>query len=424
VADGQALSGTDAGRLDPLAIGVLFALWALLGLRDKVPFLAARPEIYGFLLLVSMFPFENVIPAWQLVFFFIWWGAASSKLNRHFPFVIQVMISNTPWNRSRKMKAKLFRDYPEDMRASRHAAFGAHLGTAVEFSMPLILLLTSGGPLGTFALIAMIIFHVHITSTFAMGVPLEWNLFMLFGLAYLFGHNADVPLGDLTDPLLIVLLVLIGVVMPVVGNLRPDKVSFLLSMRYYAGNWPTSMWLFRREPDAERKLDDCVQKVAPSAVDQLTPLYGRETAEYMLEKGLAFRALHTHGRALNALAGRAVDDVDDYWVREGEVVAGIVAGWNFGDGHFHDEQLLDAIREQCAFEPGELRVVMLESQPAHIQRQHYRIHDAATGLVEEGWVNVKDMAEANPWLDGSFDFPVQVTGGPGRQPASASAPGA
>ncbi len=36
---------------------------------------------------------ENLIPGWQFVFFFIWWGAAASKLNRHFPYVIQVMIS-------------------------------------------------------------------------------------------------------------------------------------------------------------------------------------------------------------------------------------------------------------------------------------------------------------------------------------------
>ena len=138
--------GDPAGaRLDTTAIAVLLGLLALLGLRDKVPFLAARPEVYGFILLVSLFPAKNLIPGWQFVFFFIWWGAAASKLNRHFPYVIQVMVSNTPWNRSRRMKAKLYRDHPEDLRPSRQAAFGAHLGTAVEFSLPLVLLLSNGG---------------------------------------------------------------------------------------------------------------------------------------------------------------------------------------------------------------------------------------------------------------------------------------
>jgi hypothetical protein len=404
--------GDPAGvRLDPADIAVLLGLLALLGLRDKVPFLAARPEVYGFLLLVSLFPAENLIPGWQFVFFFIWWGAAASKLNRHFPYVIQVMISNTPWNRSRKMKAKMYRDFPEDLRPSKQASFGAHLGTAWEFGMPLILLLSDGGTIGTIALIGMLAFHVHIFSTFAMGVPMEWNLFMIFGLCVLFGEYADVPLGNLDHPLLWLLLVLIGVVMPIVGNLRPDKVSFLLSMRYYAGNWATSMWLFRKDTGAEEKFDAGIYKVAPIAVKQLTEMYDADTANYILEKGLAFRAMHSHGRALNALFARAAapGDVDDYFVREGEVISGIVTGWNFGEGHFHHEQLLNAVTEQCTFEPGELRVVMLESQPAHVQRQHYRIHDAATGLVEAGWVDVAEMARRGPWLEESWDFPVEVT---------------
>jgi hypothetical protein len=398
-------------RIDTAWIAVLLGLVALLGLRDKVPFLAARPEVYGFLLLVSLFPSDQMIPAWQFIFFFIWWGAAASKLNHHFPFVIQVMISNTPWNRSRKFKSKMYRDYPDDLRPSGRAALGAHLGTAWEFGMPLLLLLSDGGTIGTIALIGMLMFHVHIFSTFAMGVPMEWNLFMLFGLCFLFGEYADYPLGNLDDPLLIVLLGLIGVVTPVVGNLRPDKVSFLPSMRYYAGNWATTMWLFRRDTGAEDRFDREIDKVAPIAVAQLAKTYDEETANYILEKGLAFRAMHSHGRALNALFARAAAplDVDDFFVREGEVISGIVTGWNFGDGHFHNEQLLDAVREQVRFEPGDLRVVMLESQPAHVQRQNYRIHDAATGLVEEGWINVRDMIERGPWLEESFDFPVEVT---------------
>jgi hypothetical protein len=132
-------------------------------------------------------------------------------------------------------------------------------------------------------------------------------------------------------------------------------------------------------------------------------------AYYFMDKALAFRSMHSHGRALNALAARAVDDIEEYYAREGEVVAGVVAGWNFGDGHFHNHQLLEAIHEQCAFEPGELRVITLESQPAHIQAQKYRIYDAASGLLEEGWVDVAEMVKRGPWLEESWEFPVRVT---------------
>src|SRR6476469_3650894 len=41
-------------RLDPAAVGAMLALLAALGLRDKVPFLAARAEIYGNLSLIFL----------------------------------------------------------------------------------------------------------------------------------------------------------------------------------------------------------------------------------------------------------------------------------------------------------------------------------------------------------------------------------
>jgi hypothetical protein len=42
-----------------------------------------------------------------------------------------------------------------------------------------------------------------------------------------------------------------------------------------------------------------------------------------------------------------------------------------------------------------------------VQRQRYRILDAATGLVEEGWVDVAEMVTRQPWLDPE-PFPVHV----------------
>jgi hypothetical protein len=411
------LSGAPSGRLDPVAVGVLLGVLAALGLRDKVPFLAARAEIYGNLMIVFLFPLGNMIVAAQLVFVCIWWGAASSKLNRHFPFVVTVMISNTPWNRWRAAKRRLYRSHPEDLLPSPIGNLSAHLGTVIEFTLPLLLLASSGGTIGTIAVAGMIVFHLHILSTFPLAVPLEWNVFMIFGLLFLFGHYGSVPLSTLEDPLLIVILACTCVGLPILGNFRPDLVSFLPSMRYYAGNWATSQWLFRRDTDAEAKLDRGIVKAAPIVSEQLAKFYDPETVEVLLYKGLAFRSMHSHGRALNGLVPRAVDDVEDYRVREGELVAGVVLGYNFGDGHFHNHRLLDAVQERCGFEPGELRVVVLESQPAHVQRQRYRILDAASGVVEEGFVEVADMVGRQPWL-GDGPFPVS----PDAPPRRAAAP--
>ena len=396
-------TGAGAGRLDPLEVGVALAFLVTLGLRDKVPFLAARAEVYGNLMIVFLFPLTNMIVACQLIFICIWWGAASSKLNHHFPFVVTVMISNTPWNRWRAAKRRLYRDHPRDLLPSSTGALAAHLGTVIEFTLPLILLVSAGGTIGTIAVAGMIIFHLHILSTFPLAVPLEWNIFMIFGLLFLFGHYGATSFSTVDDPLLIAILAVTCVGFPILGNFRPDLVSFLPSMRYYAGNWATSQWLFRH--GSEKRLDEGIVKSAPIVTEQLAKFYEEELIDVLIYKGLAFRSMHSHGRALNGLSARAVDDIEDYDVREGELVAGVVLGYNFGDGHFHDQRLLAAVQERCDFAEGELRVVTLESQPANDGRQHYRIFDAAAGLVEEGHVRVADMIVQQPWLDGR-PFPV------------------
>ena len=89
-----------------------------------------------------------------------------------------------------------------------------------------------------------------------------------------------------------------------------------------------------------------------------------------------------------------------YEWQDGEMVAGMVAGWNFGDGHLHDEQLLEAIQEQCNFEEGELRVVFIESQPLFGRSMAWRVADAKTGQMAEGESMIKDMIEWQPWPTG------------------------
>ena len=350
LSDGEPAAGTAAGRLDPAAVAVLLGFLGLLGLRDKVAFLAARPEVYGPLLIVFLFPLTNLIVGAQIVFLCIWLGAASSKLNRHFPFVVSVMISNTPWNRSRKAKALLYTELPRGP-AARLAGGGSRPTSARRSSSRCrsLLFLSSGGVIGTIAVIGMIIFHVHITSTFPLAVPLEWNLFMIFGILFLFGHYGDVPLSTLDSPLLLAILLVICVGIPVLGNFRPDQVSFLPAMRYYAGNWATSQWLFSKASGAEEKLDRSINKPAPIVVEQLTTLYGRETRRVPAQQGARVprHALARPG-AQRAAAACAGGDVEAYDVREGELISGVVNGWNFGDGHLHNEQLLDAVQERCA----------------------------------------------------------------------------
>ena len=77
----------------------------------------------------------------------------------------------------------------------------------------------------------------------------------------------------------------------------------------------------------------------------------------LIGKVMGFRLMHLHGRALPLLVPRAVKRFEDYEYVDGELVAGLSLGWNFGDGHLHNEQLMQAIQAQCGFEPGELRCI-------------------------------------------------------------------
>jgi hypothetical protein len=397
---------TSIGVIAPERFVPLLILVPLLGLRDKTIFLAARSEHYLLTTVLFLFPVAPMLAAAQLVMLLLWWGAATSKLNRHFPFVVSIMISNAPLHGSSWLRRRLYRHYPDDLRPSRLSRALAHGGTAIEYSVPVVLVLSPYRPLTLVAVGVMVLFHLHILSTFPMGVPMEWNVFMMFGTVFLFGAHGDLGPAQITSPWLVLILVAMAVIVGL-GNAFPERFSFLVSMRYYAGNWATSMWCFRRP--AEGRLDTHITKAAPAVRDQLGMMYGPEDADVIVNLGNAWRAMHHHGRALNGLLPRALDDLEPYEIIEGELVAGMVLGWNFGDGHLHFQQLLDAVQERCGYAEGELRVVMLESQPIHRQWQQYRIVDAATGVVEEGRIQVVDMVSRQPWLDGEPTIAVTVT---------------
>jgi Transmembrane protein of unknown function (DUF3556) len=400
--------GTEVGVLPAWQIWAVLGLLAVAGLRDKVIFLAARGEVYGSFTVAFLFAGFGVdmIIAAKIVCLVIWMGAATSKLNKHFPFVISTMMSNNPVFRPKAIKRKFFEHFPDDLRPGRLSRIVAHVSTAIEMLVPLVLFFSHGGWPTTIAAIVMICFHFGILSSIPMGVPLEWNVFMIFGVLTLFVGRAQVGLGDLTTPWPVVLFaVLAGTV--ALGNLFPRKVSFLPGMRYYAGNWDTSLWCLT--PSAEAKIANGIVAIASMPAAQLEKFYGsKEAAQIPMYMGYAFRAFNTHGRAMFTLAHRAMAGRDeaDYTLTDGERLVSTAIGWNFGDGHMSNEQLVEALQQRCHFEPGEVRIVMLDAQPIHQQQQEYRLVDAATGEFERGIVRVADMVTRQPWDD---EVPVYPT---------------
>ncbi|ANI41460.1 DUF3556 domain-containing protein [Mycolicibacterium vaccae] len=391
--------GSEVGVLPVWQTATIVGLLVVAGLRDKVLFLAARGEVYGSLAVCFLFSGADIVIAAKLVCLVIWLGAATSKLNKHFPFVISTMMSNNPVIRPRAIKRKFFERFPDDLRPGRASRVLAHFSTAIEMLVPLVLFFSHGGWATAIAATVMLIFHFGILSAIPMGVPLEWNVFMMFSVLALFVGNAGIGLSDLQSPWPILLFAVVAGTV-VIGNLFPRKVSFLPGMRYYAGNWDTSLWCVK--PSAAEKITNGIVAIASMPAAQMEKFYGsKETAEVYQYMGYAFRSFNTHGRAMFTLAHRAMADgnEDDYVLTDGERICSTAIGWNFGDGHMHNEQLIAALQKRCHFEPGEVRVLLLDAQPIHRQRQEYRLVDAATGEFERGYVMVTDMVTRQPWDD-------------------------
>ncbi len=398
------------GLVPPAAPVAVIVLLLIMGLRDKTIFLAARGEQWlPALVFFACFPFVDMIVAAKLLIVSVWLGAGISKINLHFENVIPPMVSNTPWLPSKTIKRMHYRQFPDDLRPSKGAKLLAHaVGAIGELIPPVVLLLSHNPAVTTVAAVFMMSYHVFITSTFPLAVPLEWNAMFIYITAFLFlgypAHNGY-GLGNM-DPVLLAISAAGLLFFPILGELRPRLVSFLPSLRQYSGNWATGMWAFA--PGTEAKLDEHIVKSAPVQKEQLTDMFDADTADVTIHLYLGWRALHSQGRGLNSvMINQLGEDIDTYDLREGEVVCCALMGWNFGDGHLHSEGLIQAVQKRCQFAPGECVVVWAESEPIGAGRQQYWVMDAALGIVERGSWAVRDAVEEQPWLaDGPIALEV------------------
>src|SRR5205085_2556400 len=110
----------------------------------------------------------------------------------------------------------------------------------------------------------------YITSNVPMGVPIEWNVIVVYAGFALFWAHPDVSLMMIGPPWVTAFILVMVVGLPLLGNLAPGRISFLLAMRYYAGNWAYSIWLFRGE--AHKKLAK-IKATSPWIFDQLARFY-------------------------------------------------------------------------------------------------------------------------------------------------------
>lgn len=404
---------SDAGLVVMWPLVAYVVLLLIMGLRDKVPFLASRPEQYAVTLLAFglLATHTDMIVVAKIAMFAVWFGAGVSKFGFNFSPVVKAMLSNTPWLTSKRFKRSLYRDAPNDLRPSRVAwTFGHIGGTLVELALPLVLIFSTNWTLTALAVASLMAFHLFIYSAFALAVPQEWNIFFVLATPFVFlgFFNGDgYAIWDVGSVWVLGAALVLTLGGPILGNFKPGWVSFLISMRQYAGNWSSCIMAFRIEGvNAESKLDDpAFVKAGKSFPKQLEKDFGLDVGEMFLQKSAAFRAMHSHGPALLSLMQTHVDDLDNYRLREGEAMASLFLGWMFGDGHLNDVRTIAAIQKRCNFEPGEFIITWNESQPQHTHMTKYKVIDAALGLVEVGHYDIRDSSQTQPWLpDGPINY--------------------
>jgi hypothetical protein len=406
-----ALPDNTSGLVNSVPVIVAVAFLLVLGLRDKVAFLGARSDQYLWALLFFVtLDFVDMIVALKMLLVLVWVGAAVGKMGPHFGQVMAPMLSNTPFTIPRAFKRALYRGHPDDVRPSWLAKGIAHYaGILIELVAPLVMLFSTNPTLTMVAVSLMVVYCLAIVSTFPLAVPLEWNLLFAFAAVFLFigfPNTSGYGLANASGLPLVIGLAVLMLVLPVLGNVLPAKISFLWSLRQYSGNWSTTMWTFK--PGAEGKLN-AIKRPAPNQVDQLQQLgLPPVFAEITMQQIIAWRSMHSQGRGLLSVLFHFLPDIETRTLREGENVATTLVGWNFGDGHLHGQDLIDAVQARCEFAPGELVVVLAESSPIYRPVQQWRLVDACVGEIARGTWDVRDCIAEQPWLPNG-SIPLQVT---------------
>ena len=336
-----ALPHNTSGMVSPALLIAPIALLVLIGLRDKTIFLAARGEQYlPVLVIFAVLPFVNMIIALKMVIVVVWVGAGFSKFGKHFSNVIPPMVSNTIFAPKWVRQAHTATSGVTCGRrgGGLHGTRQRHHGRDPRSAGP-VLLHEQWVTLA--AVLLMVGFHLFIIDLPAGGAAgMERRLRL--------HHDLPVPRlpelerirpVDMTPP---------GwpsssrraAVLPGPGQSATDKVSFLPRCGRTRATGPRR-WTFA--PVREQKLNRVTRSASNSSTSSSRPATSRSGRRSPAEDDRV--AKHAEPGSRPALA--AADPPARHrsrTVREGEFVCNSLIGFNFGDGHLHNEDLIRAVQ--------------------------------------------------------------------------------
>ena len=357
----------------------------------------------------------------------IWWGAATLEAQPPLPERGHVMVSNRPLLRgARGAAGDVPRTTPTTCGPPGWRRAGARRARSSSTRSRWCSSLGGGGTPTTIALVVMLVFHTSSRCCFPLGVPLEWNV--LLRLLRCSCSSASTPSCSPWD---------LATrcwrrraprrarsAGPSTAACGRTRSRFLPAMRYYAGNWAAQLWLFRKgEAETPRRAPH--QDAPDHRPPARPPLRRGDHPRRCTGKLRAFRSMHLHGRALNAVLPEAVDDLDAYDVNRGRGRRRRASwGGTSATATSTTSSCWPPCRPQCGYAPGDLRVPVPRVPARGPARLHWRIVDAATGQLDEGHARRRHGARrATVARVGMIDA-VVVGSGPeragGRRPSGAA----
>ena len=232
------------------------ALLALCSVFDYNIFSASRGEHYGYFLVCMMFP--DWLHGWQCVQLALWSWAGVGKIGPWFQPVIPFITKDSAytWLLPKQTMCKLLvKDYPNDLNPSQLATILAYAGATLEVLFPLCCS-TSVYFLRHLGAFGMVCYHCFIGVCMPFASVFEWNYTCMILSYFLFiQHEFAFP----SSPALQAFLVLVLVVIPIVGQLNPCLVPFLLAYRPYMGNWRFSWYIVHKKGLSKHEKLKCTE---------------------------------------------------------------------------------------------------------------------------------------------------------------------
>eukprot|EP01084_Bolivina_argentea_P049983 91908_1 len=242
----------------------IFVLLAYYWIFDRIIFLSSRSEYYGQYLLCLYFS-NGWYSALQLLQIAVWIWAGVSKLGLWFAYVYPSLPAGSPianmvfkyfYGKNQKMKKnifmkKMYKNYPNDLRPSSIAVVNSYFGTMLEIFAGIFMLHPSTRVIGIFCALLL---HTFIILNFPMGAVQEWNVCNILFTLYLFVPNGtdsySMNWNEILytmDTRLQFILLFTLIFIPLLCNINPDIIDFLIGYRYYCGNWEQGIWIVNKK---------------------------------------------------------------------------------------------------------------------------------------------------------------------------------